>query len=69
MVAPGARACDGSARPAVTEATPTVLESSQRRLRLRPLLPTPTFEAHRVGGREYQQSSWPCRRGPTSRSG
>lgn len=55
MVAPGARKCGGTAKPAVAEATPTILESSPRRLRLRLALPTPTFASHRAGRTDYQQ--------------
>ena len=55
LVTPGARACGGAAKAAVTEATPKVLESSARRLRMRISLPTPTFASHRVGRADYQQ--------------
>ena len=55
MVVPGARRCGGAAKSAVTEAAPTVLESSPRRLRLRLSMPTPTFASHRAGRTDYQQ--------------
>jgi hypothetical protein len=51
---PKARRCGGS-RARVAEAKTEVLESNERRLRMRISLPAPTFAAHQVGGTEYQQ--------------
>jgi hypothetical protein len=52
---PAAQGCGGARAPRVGEATPLVLESDERHLRLRVDLPVPTFAAHQVGGTEYQQ--------------
>jgi hypothetical protein len=54
MGLPRAARC-GGARAAVTEATPTVVESDERHLRLRVSLPAPTFSSHQVRASEYQQ--------------
>jgi hypothetical protein len=47
--------CGGVAKANVTEVKPVVLESSERRLRLRLLLPTPTFTSYRARGARYMQ--------------
>jgi hypothetical protein len=55
MVLPRARGCGGAPRGRVGDVKTTVLASSPRRLRLRLLLPTPTFAAQRAAGAGYQE--------------
>src|SRR3954470_1520040 len=52
LALPRARRCGGGRRanPTVTEATSRVLRSDVRRLRMRIVLPAPTFASRQVGG-------------------
>jgi hypothetical protein len=52
---PRARRCGGAEPSKVTETDVRVLRSDENELRLRLRLPAPTFAAHQVGGREFQQ--------------
>jgi Peptidase family C25/Propeptide_C25 len=52
---PRSKRCGGGRPSKVTEAKSRVLASSERRLRLRVSLPTPTFATQNAGGREFQQ--------------
>ena len=54
---PKSKRCGGGRRSRVAAAKATLLESSERRLRLRVQLPPPQFVAHQAGGKEFLEMS------------
>ena len=55
MQLPSARRCGGGRRATVTETSSEILESTERRLRMKVNLPAPTFASHSVRGTTYEQ--------------